>query len=130
LKIILSPAKKMKVHADTPLPLTEPLFPDRTREVLSYMRSLTYEEAKKLWACNDRIAREAWDALERMDPGGSSLLTPAVLAYEGIAYQYMAPAVFAVMCRTFSPAYNRARLWFLPTLVPVRIVPPIFRVPG
>ena len=94
MKIILSPAKKMKVHTDTPLPLTEPLFPDRTREVLSYMRSLTYEEAKKLWACNDKIAREAWDALERMDPGGSSLLTPAVLAYEGIAYQYMAPAVF------------------------------------
>ncbi len=42
--------------------------------------------------CNDKIAEQNFNRLENMDL--YNRLTPAVLAYEGIAFQYMAPSVF------------------------------------
>ncbi|MBQ4150051.1 MAG: peroxide stress protein YaaA, partial [Clostridium sp.] len=53
---------------------------------------LSYEEQKKLWACNDRIAGENAERFRNMDLRKG--LTPAILAYDGIQYTYMAPAVF------------------------------------
>ena len=50
------------------------------------------EELKKLWKCNDKIATEDIERIKTMNC--LNQLTPAVLAYEGIAYKYMAPAVF------------------------------------
>ena len=50
------------------------------------------EELKALWKCNDKIASLNFDRIAHMQL--KTQLTPAVLAYEGIAYQYMAPAVF------------------------------------
>ena len=50
------------------------------------------EELKAIWKCNDKIARQNFDRLENMDL--YHMLTPAILSYEGIAFQYMAPAVF------------------------------------
>ena len=40
----------------------------------------------------DKIAEQNFNRLENMDL--YHLLTPAVLLYEGIAFQYMAPSVF------------------------------------
>ena len=42
--------------------------------------------------CYDKIAEQNVQRLKTMDL--TKNLTPAVLAYEGLAYQYMAPAVF------------------------------------
>ena len=53
---------------------------------------MSYEELKKLWKCNDQIAQLNVRRLGDMDLRKG--LTPAVLAYEGIQYQYMAPGVF------------------------------------
>lgn len=50
------------------------------------------EELKALWKCNDKIAALNYDRTAHMLL--TTQLTPAVPAYEGIAYQYMAPAVF------------------------------------
>ena len=94
MKIILSPAKKMKMKVDTDSlePVGLPEFIGQAEELLSWMRERSREELKALWKCNDRIAEENFDRIENMDLRRN--LTPAVLAYEGIAYQYMAPAVF------------------------------------
>ncbi|MDD6880561.1 MAG: peroxide stress protein YaaA [Firmicutes bacterium] len=92
MKIILSPAKKMNVNTDTLKPIGLPVYLDKTGIILSWLKSQTYDELKKLWACNDKIAEHNFNRLEDMDL--NNRLTPAVLAYEGIAYQYMAPAVF------------------------------------
>jgi cytoplasmic iron level regulating protein YaaA (DUF328/UPF0246 family) len=54
-----------------------------------------YDALKKLWKCNDKIATQNVERLEHMDLRGA--LTPAILAYEGIQYQYMAPTVFSDM---------------------------------
>ena len=92
MRIILSPAKKMNVNTDDLAPCGLPAFMEQTEEIVRFLQSLTYGEAKKLWACNDRIAEQNYDRVQQMDLYHQ--LTPAILSYEGIAYQYMAPSVF------------------------------------
>ena len=93
MKIIISPAKKMKEDTDTFGCRNLPQFLGRTEVLLDALRSMTYDELKKLWKCNDQIAQLNVQRLRDMDLLGR--LTPAVLAYEGIQYQYMAPEVFS-----------------------------------
>ena len=92
MRIIISPAKKMKVDTDS-FPYRDlPKFLTNTEEICGQLQSMSYEELKKLWKCNDQIAELNVRRLRDMDLLGP--LTPAVLAYEGIQYQYMAPGVF------------------------------------
>ena len=92
MKIIISPAKKMNVDTDTLACRSTPVFLEQTEELLAWMRQLTFEQAKELWKCNDRIAEQNYRRFQEMNLNRN--LTPAVIAYEGIQYQYMAPAVF------------------------------------
>lgn len=91
MKIILSPAKKMKKDDDLGF-YDLPIFLDKTKEILKCLKSLSKDELKEIWKCNDKIADENIDRLEKMNLEGD--LTPAILAYDGIAYKYMAPSVF------------------------------------
>ena len=93
MKIIISPAKKMNEETDILAYEGQPVFMDNTEEIMLWMQALSYEEAKKLWGCNDSIARQNFERFQQMDL--YKRLTPAILSYEGIAYQYMAPSVFA-----------------------------------
>ena len=92
MKIIISPAKKMNIDTDTLACRSVPVFLDETAELLAWMRNLTFAQAKDLWKCNDKIAEQNYRRFQEMDLERN--LTPAVIAYEGIQYQYMAPAVF------------------------------------
>lgn len=92
MKLILSPAKKMVTDTDSIAPVGMPDFLDKTAEILSWMKSLEKDKLKAIWKCNDKIARQNFERLENMDL--YHMLTPAILSYEGIAFQYMAPAVF------------------------------------
>lgn len=92
MKIILSPAKKMNVAPDLLAFQGMPVFLGQTEEILSWLRTKSYGELKKLWGCNDKIAKQNMDRIQHMNLHRN--LTPAILSYEGIAYQYMAPSVF------------------------------------
>ena len=92
MKIILSPAKKMNISKDIMEPLGMPKYLDKTEQILSWMKAKSEAELKKLWGCNEKIAKVNCERIRYMDLYHG--LTPAVLAYEGLAYQYMAPAVF------------------------------------
>lgn len=92
MKIIISPAKKMNIDTDTLAFRSMPVFLSETEELLAWMRRLTFAEAKAIWKCNDKIAEQNYRRFQEMDLERN--LTPAVIAYEGIQYQYMAPAVF------------------------------------
>ena len=92
MRIIISPAKKMKVDTDSFQWHDLPAFLDKTEQLFHLLREMSYEELKKLWKCNDAITELNQKRLVSMDL--HSRLTPAVLAYEGIQYQYMAPGVF------------------------------------
>lgn len=92
MKIIISPAKKMNIDTDTLAPESLPVLLEETEELLAWMRRLSRPEAKELWRCNDRIADQNYQRFQEMNLRKN--LTPAVISYEGIQYQYMAPAVF------------------------------------
>ena len=106
MKIILSPAKKMIADTDNIAPVELPVYIDKTAEVLNWMKSKSKEELKAIWKCNDKIAEQNFNRLENMDL--YNRLTPAVLAYEGIAFQYMAPSVFEI--QQFEYLQNHLRI--------------------
>ena len=87
MRIILSPAKQMTVDNDAVAHETLPVFLEQATDLAGYMRSLSYAEAKKLWGCNDKLAEQNYERFARMDLKRN--LTPAVLAYDGIAFKYM-----------------------------------------
>ena len=100
MKIILSPAKKMKVldeggsfgQSFYGFEITKPQYLEKTEEISAWLKGQSYAELKRLWGCSDKIAEQNFNRLAEMDLYRN--LTPAVLSYEGLAYQYMAPAVF------------------------------------
>ena len=93
MKIIISPAKKMNMDIDNLEWNDLPEFIDRTEKILGEMKTMSYDQLKKLWKCSDKIADENVIRLENMNL--RKMLTPAIISYEGIQYQYMAPAVFS-----------------------------------
>lgn len=93
MKIIISPAKKMNINTDDIEVNTTPIYIKETEKLKNFLKTLNYPELKKLLACNDKIAELNYDRYQDMDLERS--LTPALLSYEGIQYQYMAPHVFS-----------------------------------
>ena len=51
-----------------------------------------WPQLKRLLACNESLAQEAFENFRAMELGRGT--TPALLAYDGIQYKYMAPGVF------------------------------------
>ena len=92
MRIIGSPAKQMVENVDDLDPEGLPVFVQRAEEVASYLKGLTYAQLKGLWACNDKLAEQNYERLRHLDLYRN--LTPAILAYDGIAFKYMAPRVF------------------------------------
>lgn len=92
MKIIISPAKKMNVDSDTYEAGQIPEFISDAEILLNKIKSLTYAEAKALWKCNDQLAKLNYERFQTMDL--KRALTPAIMTYEGLQYQHMAPGVF------------------------------------
>ncbi|MCI9068129.1 MAG: peroxide stress protein YaaA [Lachnospiraceae bacterium] len=92
MRIILSPAKQMVLNTDILDTRGLPVFLEQAEEILEHLRGLSYKEVKELWACSDKLAGLNYERLSSMDLRRG--LTPAILSYDGIAFKYMAPAVF------------------------------------
>lgn len=91
MRIIFSPAKRMRSEVDDLAPLTKPLFLTQAQTVLEWLQSLSYEEAKRLWKTSDSIAQAAYDAVAHANLERG--LVPAILSYDGIAFNYLAAGV-------------------------------------
>ena len=92
MRIILSPAKKMRYDENGPSYRDLPVFLSDAEKIKASLKEKSFSELKALWACNDKIAEQNIERLSSMDLRGK--LSPAILSYDGIAYQYMAPTVF------------------------------------
>lgn len=92
MRFIVSPAKKMNVVDDLLAWREPPRFIDDAARLAEAVRALSYEEVKALWQCSDTLAELNFERFRTMDVRGGTL-TAAVLAYEGIQYQHMAPQV-------------------------------------
>lgn len=122
MKIIISPAKKMNIDTDTFNYRNLPVFLDRTKEIMSHMKSLSYADAKKLWGCNDSIAELNFNRLKEMNLEQN--LTPAIMSYEGIQYQYMAPLVLSDCALEYLEKHLRILSGFYGVLKPFDGVTP------
>jgi len=91
MRIIIAPAKKMKVDTDSFPAEGLPCFLDSAERLKAALQAMPPAALQKLWKCNDAIAKLNVERLQNMDLRRG--LTPAVLAYEGIQYRCMAPGV-------------------------------------
>ncbi|MBR4846590.1 MAG: peroxide stress protein YaaA [Phascolarctobacterium sp.] len=91
MKIIISPAKKMRVDNDTFVPLSKPAFLDKTEKIKEALTKMELPALQKLWECNDEIAELNFKRLRNMNLERN--LTPAVFAYDGLQYQHIAPNI-------------------------------------
>ncbi len=122
MRIILSPAKKMKVDPDSFVPQDLPLFLTAAEHLRAALRHMTPQELQALWRCNDSIARLNVERLAAMDL--RRRLTPAILAYEGIQYRYMAPGVLEAGQLTYLQEHLRILSGFYGLLRPFDGVTP------
>lgn len=122
MRIIISPAKQMRVDMDSFACIGLPVFLDKTEKLKAWISGLTYEQQKALWACNDKIAQQNAERFAQMDLRKN--LTPAILAYDGIQYTYMAPAVFEDGQYEYVQAHLRILSGFYGVLKPMDGVVP------
>ena len=92
MRIILSPAKKMQHDENGPAYRDLPVFLSNAEKIKDSLKEKSFSELKALWACNEKITEQNIERLSSMNL--REKLTPALLSYDGIAYQYMAPTVF------------------------------------
>lgn len=92
MKVIISPAKKMRVDTDNAEAVGVPVYIKDTTRLLELLKGYSLEELQKLFAANKDITRLNYDRYQTMNL--EERLTPAVLSYVGLQYQSMAPSVF------------------------------------
>lgn len=106
LRVIVSPAKRMRPGRDEVAARAVPSLTGRSRELLAALLAMGEGELRRLWKVGDRLLascladlaalREAGlpgDEDELARPSVARLASPALLSYDGIQYRSMAPDV-------------------------------------
>ena len=99
MRIIISPAKKMRTDNDDMSHRNLPIFIKEAQRLKDHLSSMSYEALKVLWGCNDSIAQLNYDRLMSMDL--YSNLTPAILAsaeYSKVVTKYLSDEVNMITC--------------------------------
>lgn len=116
MKIIISPAKKMKMDTDSYEICGMPEFLDEAEVLCSRIKALTLSEARKLWNCSQKLAELNYRRFQEME--NRAALTPAILAYEGLQYQHMMPGVFTAEALSYIGEHLRILSGFYGVLKP------------
>ena len=100
MKIIISPAKTMNVDRESHEVRGLPRFFDETKLLMDEIRKLSFDEAKALWKCSDKLAELNFQRFAKMDLERD--LTPAVFSYEGISTGIWGPGSFPMKLLSIS----------------------------
>lgn len=122
LKIIISPAKKMNLIDDYPCGLTAPVLLEQACDLHERLKGLDLAALTSLWGCSDRLAAQNYERLHTHYP--QRAFSPALLAYEGIQYQHIAPGVFTDAQWEYVNAHLRILSGFYGVLTPTDTVIP------
>ena len=122
LKIIISPAKKMNLIEEYPCEPTTPVFLDRALDLHERLKKMTLAELTALWGCSDKLAAQNHERLHTYSP--ERALSPALLSYEGIQYQHIAPGVFTDAQWNYVNSHLRILSGFYGILAPTDTVVP------
>ena len=106
MKIIISPAKKMKIIDDVVIQCTTPLFLLKTTKLLHHLQCLDYEELKSYLKCSDTITKTTFEQFQIMSldknctPAGSLTLTNSQNRQKSFKYGffYVKFLFFDVVC--------------------------------
>ncbi len=99
-----------------------PRFINDAKILMHEMQSLSLSEGKALWKCNDKLAELNYKRYKDMDL--MRRLTPAVIAYEGLQYQHMAPKVLTTRALSYITDHLRILSGFYGVLKPFDGVTP------
>jgi cytoplasmic iron level regulating protein YaaA (DUF328/UPF0246 family) len=119
---MISPAKKMNVDTDSFEVNSMPGFTDDTIILMHEIQSLSLSEGKALWKCNNILAELNYKRYKDMDL--IRRLTPAIIAYEGLQYQHMAPKVLTTEALSYISDHLRILSGFYGILRPFDGVTP------
>ncbi len=92
MKIIISPAKKMKQVDNVYLNTSEPIFLNKAVELANEIKMYSINDIEKKFRCNQKIAIETYNRYQNFSTNRN--LSPAILSFNGIQYTNMAPNVF------------------------------------
>ena len=87
MKIVMSPAKKMKIDEDCSIMPSSPIFLKQSIELREKLKAMSYENLHDLWKTSDRLTLQCYEELHHP----IEIPTCALFAYDGIAFQYMHP---------------------------------------
>ncbi|MBP3891831.1 MAG: peroxide stress protein YaaA [Solobacterium sp.] len=91
MKIILSPAKKMKEANDDFSYIDKPVFLKEAKYLYECLSKMQFAELKEVWQCSDKLVQENQERLKQFS--FDEHLSPALFTYIGLAYQHIAADV-------------------------------------
>ncbi|MDY6063289.1 MAG: peroxide stress protein YaaA [Erysipelotrichaceae bacterium] len=86
MKMIISPAKTMIDESEVDIELSIPLFNNIKEKIKQKLLTMSFQEIKSIWNCNDKIAQLNYERLYN-----KQLPTPAIYSYYGIQYKNISP---------------------------------------
>lgn len=92
MKIIISPAKKMKQVDNDYFNTSKPAFLNEALALANEIKTYSITDIQTKFKCNRKIAVETYDRYQNLTT--TSNLSPAILSFNGIQYTNMAPNVF------------------------------------
>ena len=98
-------------------PLSRSLFLEKTKEILSYLVSLTDEEKARVWKVKGKLLEENLERLNAIDL--SSPGSPALFSYDGIQFTYMSPSSFTDDMLSYAEEHLRILSGFYGLLRPM-----------
>lgn len=122
MRLMISPAKKMIVDTDTAPCQGMPVCLEKSKYLMEYIKGLSLSQCKAIWKCSDSLAELNYRRFQKMDL--SQAQTPALLAYEGIQYQYLAPRVLEEQALAYLQEHLRILSGFYGILRPFDAVVP------
>lgn len=99
-----------------------PVYLKQTTEILETLRLLSYDQLKKLWHASDKLTQASYQQLQTIDM--HHRLTPAILGFSGIQYQYMAPDLLSEAALAYLQEHLRILSGFYGILKPFDGVAP------
>lgn len=88
MKIVITPAKKMRKDVDVFEANGIPILIEQTEKILNHLQTLNEKDIQKILKCSQKIAKEAYQNYQQMNLYAN--LVPAIFAYQGIQYDHSA----------------------------------------
>lgn len=87
MKIIISPAKTMRVDTKTFSVKNVPVYREQTEKLLTAVKKMSLEELQKMYKTSEQLTQVNFERFMEMDLNKD--LTPALIAYQGQVYQHI-----------------------------------------